>query len=79
MKPLEQICQEIYETQGSSGVMSFIEKEQNYENYPFRVKSTLFEEVRHVHFAFCEPCDADMPMLYNVCLVCGQPLKKSIK
>jgi hypothetical protein len=60
-------CQRKYEEGGVATVIEFIDE-------AIRQGDNLFSPLAlEVQYERCEACDANMPSLNNICLVCGQP------
>jgi len=64
-------CQRKYEEGGVAAVIEFIEE-------AIRQGDNLFSSLALlVQYERCEACDADMPSLNHICLICGQETKIS--
>jgi len=67
-KQLENIfdeCTRLYSEGGVTAVTDFVNQQE-------RLNPIFVENVRYHH---CTPCENDMPVLNNTCLVCGSPVK----
>lgn len=63
---LIETCQRKYEEGGSSAVIDYIEE-------AMRQGEDMI--ILNVTYERCVACDADMPSIQHICLVCGQPTK----
>jgi hypothetical protein len=65
---LKKTCERLYQVGGASAVIDYINEAicQSDEN------------VSDVQYERCEACDAEMPSIDSVCLICGQPTKPKL-
>ena len=61
---LKDTCERLYQIGGASAVIDYIEE-------GFRQGQEMV--FLNVQYERCDACDADMPSIDSVCLVCGQP------
>ncbi len=63
---LIETCERLYQIGGASAVIDYIEE-------AMRQGENMI--ISNVRYEYCEACDAEMPCINHVCLVCGQTTK----
>lgn len=62
LKHITQICEEVYNKHGLSGVIDHVDFQMQMGNQAYK----------NVKYKTCEPCDNQTPFWKDTCLVCGQ-------